>query len=211
MKNIAKTRSDFVINPSIYWKKALLRFHRTPDEVRFPAINDDGTIKSKSTVSDYKYIAHFAKSIGLDKDVLRVVNNVNSLSARSDSDEELIQTLTESGLHQVFSQLKKWGYFTYKPNLVSTFDEREYCTWHITEKGIDVGLKLQEHEDNDRRHTTTVTYSKKAFFVSLIALSLALFSASLNYKRLDLYEEELQKVQSTQTAILCNIKDNKKQ
>lgn len=80
----------------------------------------------------------------------------------------------------------------------------------LGKEGIEISLKLQEHADNDRRHNVTVSLSRSAFGISLIVLLLAVYSAYLNYKRLDLYEEELQKVQSTQTAILSNIKDNKK-
>ena len=85
------------------------------------------------------------------------------------------------------------------------------ATYVLSKGGIEISLKVQEHADNERRHSVTALFSSRAFGVSLIALSLAVVSAYLNYKRLDLYEEELQKVQSTQTAILSNIKGNKKQ
>jgi len=102
---------------------------------------------------------------------------------------------------QVFKKLNLYGYVTVSDNIIHQTTV-QYNEYKITEKGIDVALRLQEHEDNERRHNTTVSYSKKAFWISSIALIIASISMLFNYKRLDLYEKQVNKIESAQTDMI---------
>lgn len=79
----------------------------------------------------------------------------------------------------------------------------------LTQEGVSTALKLLEHSDNDRRHSVTVSYSKKAFWISIGALSAAIISACFNFQRLDLYEKQVTKMVVNQTAILKEVKEPK--
>ena len=81
-------------------------------------------------------------------------------------------------------------------------------SYSLTPEGIDCALKLQEHNDNDKRHHATVSYSKKAFWVSVSALFIAVISMSFNYKRLDLYEEQVNKIEANQTALIKKLRES---
>lgn len=78
----------------------------------------------------------------------------------------------------------------------------------LNEKGVEVALRLQEHLDNERRHSNTSSLTKRAFYVSSAALIIAGLSAWFNYQRLDLYEAELKKV-SNQTVFQQDDKDSR--
>ena len=71
----------------------------------------------------------------------------------------------------------------------------------LTSKGLDVVIKLQEHEDNEKRYTASLTLSKRAFIVSLVAVFAATISTVFNYYRLDLYEKQITKSEQNKVAI----------
>jgi hypothetical protein len=88
-------------------------------------------------------------------------------------------------------------------------------TYVLTPKGIDVALKLQEHEDNERRHGVTTNNSNKAFWVSVAAITVSVgaliaasLSAYLNFERLELYEVQIENMTSNQADILKSVKQS---
>lgn len=87
---------------------------------------------------------------------------------------------------------------------VTKFEEFNFnmTRYSLNKNGLDFILRFQEHRDNEKRHRRTVTNSKNALGVSILALCAVIFSAYLNYHRLDLYEKQLEKVVSNQSTIL---------
>tara|TARA_R110002167_G_scaffold346819_1_gene557596 strand:+ start:517 stop:1143 length:627 start_codon:yes stop_codon:yes gene_type:complete len=87
------------------------------------------------------------------------------------------------------------------PDVIFAKDKGLFERYSLTEKGLSVALKLQEHEDNERRHNTTASNSNRAFWISVVALVFAAGSMWMSYKRLNIYESEVQKVKANQTSI----------
>jgi hypothetical protein len=78
--------------------------------------------------------------------------------------------------------------------------------FYITDKGIEVGLKIQEHNDNERRHKTTTKISDRAFGISSFALIIAFISAGMNGYRLELLQNKNIEFIDTQERIIKELK-----
>ena len=50
-------------------------------------------------------------------------------------------------------------------------------TFVLSQKGVDLALRLQEHLDSERRHNDSLYFSKRAFVVSFLAFTIAAISA----------------------------------
>ena len=75
-----------------------------------------------------------------------------------------------------------------------------YC--QLTAKGLETALKLQEHNDNERRFNTMQNHSKNSFYLSFFALAVAIVAVIFNYQRLDLYEKEIIRLGHKENAMI---------
>lgn len=57
--------------------------------------------------------------------------------------------------------------------------------YSLNSKGVDTALRLQEHDDSEKRHVTLTRISMASLFVSFIAVSVAGFSAYLLHERVE--------------------------
>jgi hypothetical protein len=198
----------FFVNSNLYWEKALRHFHNNHFQLVFPV---KGNVNS-----DYLYNDQSNNDLFLEfsKDIKMLENmtiHFNKLDKRGDPlPKELILVEIKHSILSLLQQLESWGYLE---NIIfeEPFGLGPCSTFKITDKGIEVALRLQEHTDNERRYATTALFSQRAFWVSVGALSAAIISAFLSYQRLDLYEKEVNKIESQQAAIVSDIKEIKNQ
>jgi hypothetical protein len=78
--------------------------------------------------------------------------------------------------------------------------------YELNEKGIEAALKIQEHNDNERRHKISTNIGIGAFVVSIFLLAGAIFSGVMNYKRLELLESKNIEFIDTQERIIKELK-----
>jgi hypothetical protein len=205
-KEVLAELSDYFSDPHIYWKKVILNLYQDPCELIFPARNDDGSKIENTELTHIKNLAKFSENIGLSHEISQSVNDINKVVLASDGNvKELISAFIVWYLESVFERLEQWGYVEFKLNIKSNHDSFDYCTWHITEKGIAAGLALQAHEDNEKRYLHTQVSSKRIFWVSIFALIILTVAIGLNYKRFDLYEKKLNSLSYAQGALDKNL------
>ena len=87
-----------------------------------------------------------------------------------------------------FKILEKFGYLEAK---TIKANNKEYSRWTITGKGIDVALKLIEHEGNNNKHRVFFKLNLVAMIISTSVLVLTIISTFFNYQRLALYEKQV--------------------
>jgi hypothetical protein len=190
-----------------YWKLILTNLLNSTSCILIP---NDLTLTNEGSNTGFMILAN---KIGLTKYLKDICKkNTNYRGHTKEVQDDFVSSSLMSLGNYICERMALHEYLitTDYEGPVDGYSEFSGATYVLSKTGIEVALKLQEHADNDRRHKVTVSFSKKAFWISIVALGAAVFSAWLNYKRLDLYEEDLQKVHTTQTAILSNIKDNKK-
>jgi hypothetical protein len=92
-------------------------------------------------------------------------------------------------IRNIFDTLVSWGYLELIVNRESTLDDFIYCTYQVKSKGIDVGLKLQEHKDNEQRFNeqfsisdTLRKNSNRSVIISCVAVTFSFFALLLTYK-----------------------------
>ncbi|MDK1289772.1 hypothetical protein [Pseudoalteromonas umbrosa] len=79
----------------------------------------------------------------------------------------------------------------------------------LTSKGLETVLKLQEHEDNKRRHEASLSQSRKAFVVSVLALITVIVSTIFSYYRLSFYENQVLSPSSEQVKLKSKLSAQK--
>lgn len=187
-------KNDYKVDVMPYWKDILKVSLSNPAGLKFikNASGSETSIEFKNDRDNE--ILQFAEDVGYVTEIKRTI-----LLLSSDKSDALhaVKYFTQI----MFSLLNKWKYLK-SEEVVDQVHGVEYVHWHLTDKGIEIALKLQEHEDNNLRHLTTVSYSKKAFWVSVGAILVASASMLFSYERLNLYETEVSKVKVDQAAII---------
>ncbi|MGO2333011.1 hypothetical protein ACT3S9_18540 [Pseudoalteromonas sp. AOP31-A2-14] len=143
---------------------------------------------------DKHRLVEFTQKVGYLKQVDEFIE-VESRRTDNTLDEKnrliVISYFTECA----FDVLKKFGYLeseTIKGN------SNEYARWTITGKGVDVALKLLEHEDNNNKYIASFKLNLAAFLISISALVFTATTTFFNYQRLDLYEKQVLKFEQSQ-------------
>jgi hypothetical protein len=149
---------------------------------------------------------------------------LQSMSIRSEINETINQethTLVASILNkhlEMGTVKKKILNCSFKEEKKGLFDSYsgEVITYVITSKGLDACLKLQEHEDNERRFeqqtgiseiikknsSESVKTSQKALKVSYYISCLALLGIVLSFLRLDALQEKVVSLDNLESRIL---------
>jgi hypothetical protein len=199
----------YTFNHSTLWKQSLLALLDLSNSLSVPELEVEVfkhcVTESKLTfMGIYKYI----ETSGYDVEIKKQLKSHKDIKTLSKKDKEILycELALEAACNSMI-HLKKSGY-VYQLEVEQTIYEDQQPKlitrrdFGLTEKGIDVALKLQEHIDNQKRHITTVSYSKKAFGVSVGALIAAIISAYFNFQRLDLYQKQVVEIAENQSTIL---------
>ena len=188
LKHIEVNREDYTINYTIYWKKILILLQKHPIELRFPALDEAGIETTSISDNDKQKLVDIAKKIGMLEEIEKKVQKHN-LSTMTDSEVPLYKAgIAKVALRQLFSYLEKLQY-------VQSVKGKRYVgsayfnTWELTADGIDVALRLQEHEASQDRHRQSQWISKTALILSVIAALFTATSLCINYLRYEAYIE----------------------
>ncbi len=135
-----------------------------------------------------KMLSHFffiMSDIGLlkeyEKDIERKISK-GVYQENGVNDDDALKSINHIS-SQIFEKLVLYGYVVSDDKTV--FETTvNYTEYKITEKGIDVALRLQEHDDSEKRHVTVTKISKFSLVFSVIAVALAGFSAYVSNERL---------------------------
>jgi hypothetical protein len=181
---------DFELDKKIdsNWQVVLIYMFKNTAIVSIPY---EGFYGSKETeyVKMFSHLFFIMSDIGLsnefDKDVDRKM--LNSQYPVNENIESIALKSVENISRQIFAKLDLFGYVTSVDKTIfgTTVGYTEY---KITEKGIDIALRLQEHNDSEKRHITITKISRFSLVFSLVAVILAGVSAYLSYERLENYK-----------------------
>ena len=213
MSNIEIITENDITEDSLFYKKYWRRFLLGLLDVGSVHLHSHPHLELFEALADLKDddISFEQSNDFLVKSKVRVEKSkVGSLYEREVSNKIKIQSVCNKALKELvsmhFVSQGTWA----KARTIENFKYKNaICSYHLTEKGVDAALKLQEHDDSERRHKATLFYSKMAFSVSLVALGAVILSVCINYNRLYLYKDEIGKVTSNQAAILKKIKQPK--
>ena len=174
------------------WKRVLTELWNSSNSIILPSSETLGTDHPIEWKKDE--IMLFSKSVGIDVSVLETLKKSDKfkrLDEKSQKKEQYKATVTS--LNQILVQLKHKGFIT----VIDTSEAillSGGSLFSLSDEGVSVAIKIQEHFDNDRRHNDSMRNSKWALIISILALTFAAVSTSLNYKRLDLYEKQIIKI-----------------
>lgn len=190
---------------SIFWKEVLIVLLNENNSVFLPLgkiVNLENDIDNKK----YNELVELISKTSYKKTFDDVVKFY-----QKDADIDVLDSTAATVINDslmAFKKLEHSGYVKGDSDL--TLGATSFTTkYTLTDNGVDIALKLQEHTDNDRRHSVTVSYSKKAFWISIGALTAAIISACFNYQRLNLYEKQVNQMMVNQAAIFKKVKEAK--
>lgn len=225
MSSSAKIKQErnekFIINSNLYWKETLYLLHNNSVELKFPEVDTSSKTEiSTERAYEDQQIVTFTKNIGLDREIDRVAKHHLSMGGgaaieQKEYSEQHIQNLSRMAIQQLFNTLVSWDYLTLVINIKSTFDGTTYCTYRLNSKGIEIGLKLQEHKDNDKRYDEqskinntlkangriSAISSIAAVIVSVLALAFSVAIFNVNYESLNIAKKNQQE-NTRQAALL---------
>jgi len=180
-----------------YWKQVLVNMLNGIGAIY---VTEEGSLLDNN--KDSKNCLSFTKNIGLFKFLsykFKKTNNYNTYS--NEAKKTVLSSYVEFSLTAILERMVISKYLT-KSNYKSEVSGQFYS---LTDKGVEIALKLQEHSDNDRRHSTTTRLSYIAVGVSTMVLVAACFSGYQNHKRLNLYETQVNKLKCTQTKLKSDL------
>ncbi|MBD1582814.1 hypothetical protein [Pseudoalteromonas sp. S16_S37] len=146
-----------------YWQRILKEFLNHPHGI-FLFID---TRKEEAESPSNKRLVKFVKDVGYLAEIDNLIAQYDETTAcKTDNENRLALVRIYSEI--AFNMLKELEYLESKPGK----SERgfDYVKWSISAKGVDVALKLQEHEDNKKRHKASLRLHKVAICVSVAAV-----------------------------------------
>lgn len=182
MKKVKRQAGNkFFTNPNLYWKETILHFHQKHFQLSYPIDTTCSENYNDNSNQENLDFLTFSKGVGLSEPIEIFLRDLGKSKQPLDHEQRLI--MTKHAIYSLLIDMEKWE-FLEKVTVKNTFGLGDFSTFKITSKGIDIALKLQEHKDNERRYDVTVSYTKKAFKVSIGAFLIALGSLYINYLRI---------------------------
>ena len=155
-----------------YWQEALLEIHNHQVELAFPKHDQQksGIDFNKNTATHNKNFIAFGRKTGLVEGVKLWMNRHN-IKITDKSELQFIKLATTI----LIGKMNEWGYIK---ELDDRFDaEVVYDTYVITEKGIDIALKLQQHEDNKSHNGEIRKLQRIVITIALVSLIFTFIAA----------------------------------
>jgi hypothetical protein len=173
-----------------YWKEILKEFLNNPAGIRMISHEKIGGSALEIINTSNDNLLKFSVSVGYLSQIESTIEWYQKKTNSIIDDAQVLITI-RIFLTTAFEVIKKWGYIQ-DENIRDSITHVEYTHWCLTEKGIDVALKLQENADNERRFLYQSEVSKTlkrnsnwSIGISVTALFLTFSAVTLAFIKLE--------------------------